>query len=209
MNFTQNITHALFFFPGTFLHELLHLIAAIIAMAIGMIFNLFAKPFGIGKISEIKITSLNIIPNFKTGVYGSVEYTGGSSFTAIFVSSAPKIAWILLWYFFDAYGFIQLNETDILGEQQFTLKWEHLSAPQIIIGIYIGIQLLWAGSLSRQDWYNIFSAFGKILSVALLITTTIYLLYSISGIQNISSSISDSFLNIINLIKTLLTSGRE
>lgn len=103
MNFTQNITHALFFFPGTFLHELLHLIAALIAMAIGMVFNLFSKPFGIGKISEIKITSFNIIPNFKTGVYGSVEYVGGSSFTSIFVSGAPKLAWILLWYFLNSY----------------------------------------------------------------------------------------------------------
>lgn len=209
MNFTQNITHAIFFFPGTFLHEFLHLTAAVIAMMIGMIFNLLSRPFGIGPISNIKITSFNIIPNFKTGVYGSVEYMGGSSFTSIFVSSAPKLAWIFLWYFMTTYGFLHLEHTDITGEQQFTLKWGHLHAAQMMLGIYVSIQLLWAGSLSRQDWHNIFSAFGKIMSIVLLIMTTFYLIYSISGIQEVSSSLADSFMKIIHLIKTLITSGKQ
>ena len=128
MNLTQNITHALFFFPGTFLHELLHLCATLIVITIGTIFNIVSRPFGIGAISTIKITSFNIIPNFKTGVYGSV-------------------------------------------------------------------QLLWVGSLSRQDWHNIFSSLGKIFSILFLFATTFYLLYSISGIKEVGFSLWDSFVN--------------
>jgi hypothetical protein len=146
LKFIQNFTHAFFFFPGTFLHEFLHLFAALISIAIGKVFNLLSRPFHIGAISTLRITSFNILPNFKTGVYGFVAYEGGGSFTHIFVSSAPKFAWIFLYLFLQSFGFMFVDQNSLAGES--------------LIGIYASLQLLWAGTLSRQDWSNIFSAFG-------------------------------------------------
>ncbi len=202
MNWMQNITHAIFFFPGTFLHELLHLLAAILAMFLGVLLNLFSQMFRMGPVSHIRITSFNIIPNFKTGVYGSVKYEGGSSFTLIFVSAAPKLAWVFLWYYLISLDFINTGILETTGEQKITFRWWHMSTAEIMLGVYIGLQLLWAGSLSRQDWHNIFMALGKILAVALFIATIAYMAYSITGVQDIVTAIWN-FLFSENTIDTI------
>lgn len=195
MRFIQNFTHAFFFFPGTFLHELLHLLAALISIAIGLVFNLVSKPFHIGAISTLRITSFNILPNFKTRVYGSVAYEGGGSFTHIFVSSAPKLAWVFLYLFLQSYGFLHIANESVVGEQTLTFQWGHLGTAQLLIGIYASLQLLWAGTLSRQDWHNIFSALGNIFAIALMIAVIVYMAMSISGIPQMLSTAWDAITN--------------
>jgi hypothetical protein len=147
------------------------------------------------------------LPNFKTGVYGSVKYEGGSSFALIFISAAPKLAWLFLFYYLQDLSVLHLRDTELTGEQEMTIRWGHLSVPQLMLGFYVGMQLLWAGSLSRQDWHNIFSALGKIASIIIAILAIVYMLYSITGIQEIFSSIWHAFTEPLNLAASLFTSG--
>ncbi len=207
MKFIQNFTHAFFFFPGTFLHEFLHLFAALISIAIGKVFNLLSRPFHIGAISTLRITSFNILPNFKTGVYGSVTYEGGGSFTHIFVSSAPKFAWIFLYLFLQSFGFMFVDQNSLAGEQSLTFHWGHLGTAQLLIGIYASLQLLWAGTLSRQDWSNIFSAFGNIFAVALMIAVIVYMAMSISGVPQMLSAAWNAMSGSTELASSLIENG--
>lgn len=174
METIKKILHALFFFPGTFLHELLHLIPALIITTMMMMINAIRARFGFPALSHLRVTSFNVIPDIKSGRYGSVSYVGANFLSVILISAGPKLAWVLLSLFLLRTGIIDATITpnDTLT---FILHYDRLSAIETVLFFYIGIQLFWAGSLSRKDWSNILGSITKAaIIIAIIIITLIF-----------------------------------
>ena len=151
------IAKALFYLPGTFAHEFSHLLFALV----------FAR----------QVRGFNIIPDFKEGTAGSVQYISTNGAASMLISFAPKLYWFALVYFLNYLSVVKINYE--LQSCMINLAHINWKSPFSLISLYLIIQLLWAGSLSFKDWENIlkglFSLSGLLL--VLFIVTLAFVLF--------------------------------
>lgn len=137
--------------PGTFLHEMMHLIGVILSIIIDSIFNLFRSIFLFPQKRVTQLISFSIIPDFKTGVLGSVSYSNASKLQSIIINIFPIFLWALIPVVFFLFGYLEFADNR-LGV---IFKYSQFSLQDILV-IYITMQLLQGGVLSRADLRNIF-----------------------------------------------------
>lgn len=154
------IAKTIFYLPGTLLHEVAHLVGF--------------------KLMGFRNLKLSVIPK---NILSSYEITMGtataslpdnySKIRLIFPSIFPKIFIVALYYFLKYYNIIELEAYS----NAFTVSiyYEHLSLLdyRTYLILYVFSQLIWASSLSFQDWKmfftGLFSLGGMIVVVAIFI----------------------------------------
>jgi len=149
-----------FYLPGTIAHELLHYIFAL----------LFARD----------VTRFNVMPNFQEGTAGSVHYRSRNGASSILISFAPKLYWVFLIYFLSHVSILSLDYEGL----SCTLDISHVNwrNPLTLASVYLITQFIWAGTLSTQDWKNIFQGAFTVSGLLLIFVTAIV---SIVLIKNI------------------------
>lgn len=144
--------------PGTFLHELAHYIPALLFRT---------KP------------TFSVLPKLNEGTAGRVTHQQARyKISNTIIAMMPLIWWVLL---FVIYNQIQLLSYSLLYEE-ITLRFtalHHYTYVELITLIYLTWQLLWAGSLSRQDWLNAINGMVSISGVILI--ASIVLLYYVKA----------------------------
>lgn len=119
--------------PGTFLHELAHYLPAL----------LFCR--------NVK---LSVIPSLKEATAGRVTYSKPTlKITETLIAVMPIVWWpVLLWILEKAHVMIVQFEPVKLN---ILLQYNpQLSATEYALLVYVALQGLWAGSLSKKDWEN-------------------------------------------------------
>lgn len=154
----------IFYFFGTFLHELSHYTAA---------FSL-GKPEGFSLMPKIEGGSF---------IFGSVRYRVRYKALSSFIASAPLLWWVVLVRMLLYFKLIQMSGW--IPHLNYSLIWQRLKAFSFSDGIFIWlfIQLLWAGRLSSKDIKNFFSGIFSVSGFVLIsaIAIVLYALRYLAG----------------------------
>jgi hypothetical protein len=130
----------IFLFAGTFLHELTHYVAALV----------FGTPAGFSVFPRISGDSL---------IFGSVKAKTKFRVLSSFIAIAPLIWWLILYLVLFHY---RAARHLYLGRSS--------SYVALIVYLWLGIQLLWAGRLSSQDVRTFFSGLFSFSGLFLILT---------------------------------------
>lgn len=150
------------------MHETLHSIPVIFFSITDILFNIIRTIISIESKPITKITSFNLIPEYKTGTLGSVEYINASPTQSIIINLAPIVAWILIIFLAEYLGYILLNYTHIIIPDITILSNNNTL---LVDGLFIliSIQLLLAGKLSTTDMKNIFRGIATVEFILLIL----------------------------------------
>jgi hypothetical protein len=139
----------IFFFAGTFLHELAHYLSA---LSLG------------------KAEGFSVLPRIEGNmfIFGSVRSSTRYRVLSSFVACAPLIWWAVLLAIFFYLGLITINghapRVDFASLKE---KIRSFSGKDLFF-IWIFLQLLWAGRLSGPDIVNFFRGFFSFSGLVLL-----------------------------------------
>lgn len=96
---------------------------------------------------------LSILPSFSEGTAGKVTHMEPRFGIAKMVISLMPALWYYVLY-------LLLNRLDVLHLNlglesiDISLKKPSLDQTELLLLVYVSLQMLWAGSLSKQDWTN-------------------------------------------------------
>ncbi len=159
------IIKAIFYLPGTLLHEIAHLVGF--------------------KVMGFENLKLSIIPK---NILSSYEITMGTATAALpsnyskvrllLPSIFPKIFLVALYYFLSYYNIVELEfYSNALGISIFYEHFSLLDYKTYLI-LYISSQLIWASSLSFQDWKmfftGLFSLGGGFMVVVIFVVVSAF-----------------------------------
>ncbi|KAF0145978.1 MAG: hypothetical protein FD156_346 [Nitrospirae bacterium] len=154
----------IFYFFGTFLHELSHYAAAFF----------MGKPEGFSLIPKIEGGSF---------IFGSVSYRVRYKVLSSFIASAPLLWWVVLVLMLLYFKLMQISGW--IPHFNYSLIWQRLKSFSLsdAVFIWLFIQLLWAGRLSSKDIKNFFSGFFSVSGLVLIAITalSIYFLNTFPG----------------------------
>lgn len=158
----------IFYFFGTFLHELSHYTAAFF----------LGKPEGFSLMPKIEGGSF---------IFGSVRYRVRYKVLSSFIASAPLLWWVFLILMLLHFKLIQMSGW--IPHLSYSLIWQRLKSFSLsdAVFVWLFIQLLWAGRLSSKDIKNffigIFSVSGLVLisAIALVLYAFRYLAGKFGG----------------------------
>ncbi|MEK6581259.1 MAG: hypothetical protein AABY50_03800 [Nitrospirota bacterium] len=148
----------IFYFFGTFLHELSHYAAAFF----------LGKPEGFSLMPKIEGGSF---------IFGSVRYRVRYKVLSSFIASAPLLWWgglaLMLLYF----KLIQMRGW--IPHFNYSLIWQRVKSFSLsdAIFIWLFIQLLWAGRLSSKDIKNFFSGIFSVSGLVLIAITALVIYF--------------------------------
>lgn len=153
----------IFFFPGTFLHELAHYSAALV----------------LGKAE-----GFSVWPRIEGGnfVFGSVKSRTRYKVLSSFIAAAPVIWWVVLVLTLRYLHFIgTLNGIPSINFGMISMKLKSFTSSDIFF-IWLFLQILWAGRPSLQDVKNFIRGFFSVSGIMLVsvVAGLIYLLLRVS-----------------------------
>lgn len=175
--------------PSTFLHELMHSVPVVIFSLIGISRNILAKIFGFNEIGITKITSFNILPNFKEKTLGSVGYVTNSNLHSFFINIFPIFSLVFIPVFAIYFGMISVDKTT---DNLLSINMENVTTFKLIALVVLSFYCVKASVLSKRDIDNIVSAvFSVEFIVKLLVFVGVFIIlkYNIFNI--------DFYINII------------
>lgn len=185
--------------PSTLIHETLHAIPVLIFSVTDFLFNILRSIVGVQRERISTLTSFNLIPDYRSGVLGSVAYRNVSPIQLIIINLAPLLSWILLLYFIHLLEYITIDiNTFSLQINQLSLGYQHL------LFLLFVPQFILAGFLSRKDMLNVFNGIVSMqFLVYLILGVSIYYLYNSSDmgkdLMGLLQSLSDEvWKNILN-----------
>lgn len=155
---------ALFYFPGTFAHELLHYIGFRLMGFRGLSLSLIPKATGTQEI-----------------IMGSVSATLAEDKTRLrgFIPAIlPKLWWVALYYLLSYAGWA---EAVYVGEYKgIFLNFENIDFfdGSTYFMLYLTLQLFYAGGLSFQDWKTAFAAIFSLYGLSILSLGVLAAIYS-------------------------------
>jgi len=153
----------IFFFPGTFLHELAHYVAALfLGRAEG--FSVWPKIEG------------------NSFVFGSVKSRTRYKVLSSFIALAPVIWWGVLVLALRYLHFIGTpNGVPSINFGMIVMKLKAFTSSDALF-LWLFLQIVWAGRPSLQDVKNFISGFFSVSGVMLIsaVAAVIYLLFTIS-----------------------------
>jgi len=152
-------TKALFFLPGTLLHELCHYITAKL---------LFARVVGFSLYPKMQRDASGSIIGFQ---YGSVEFHPRIKVLNFIIGLSPMILWALLLFFLDLVHIISISETS------FVVLWENIIRPSSVFILYVCIQLFYSGFPSTADLKVSFSGFFSLSGFIFFALVISYVLF--------------------------------
>ncbi|MFI5295123.1 MAG: hypothetical protein ACHQ0Y_08890 [Thermodesulfovibrionales bacterium] len=153
----------IFFFPGTFLHELSHYCAALV----------------LGKAE-----GFSVWPRIEGGnfVFGSVKSRTRYKVLSSFIAAAPVIWWVVLVLTLRYLHFIgTLNGIPSINFGMISMKLKSFTSSDTFF-IWLFLQILWAGRPSLQDVKNFIRGVFSVSGIMLLsvVAGLIYLLLRVS-----------------------------
>lgn len=117
---------------------------------------------------------MDLIPSLKhNGEVASVTHTQRIGIAELIIATGPKLWWVILYFFWLQVGLVDIyvqNES----AQIYIGAVKTWGVKEYTIGIYLSIQLMWAGTLSTQDWSN---ALNAIVSISGIITLIFFILF--------------------------------
>ena len=139
----------IFYFFGTFLHELSHYAAAFF----------MGKPEGFSLIPKIEGGSF---------IFGSVSYRVRYKVLSSFIASAPLLWWVVLVLMLLYFKLMQISGW--IPHFNYSLIWQRFKSFSLsdAVFIWLFIQLLWAGRLSSRDIKNFFSGIVSVSGLVLI-----------------------------------------
>ncbi|HEX8949129.1 MAG TPA: hypothetical protein VF790_09220 [Dissulfurispiraceae bacterium] len=157
MNAFRIIIQAVFYLPGTFLHELAHFTAAL----------LLGRPEGF---SVLPRASGNSIVFGKTAARVRFRVLGA------FIAAAPLVWWVVLFALLVYLRVVQVGPG--MRKISFAVPPERVlvSVPRDVFYLWLSLQLFWAGRLSLQDIETL--AAGLLSPSGLLLALGIALFYT-------------------------------
>jgi hypothetical protein len=141
----------IFFFPGTFLHELAHYSAALV--------------FG-------KAEGFSVWPRIEGGnfVFGSVKSRTRYKVLSSFIAAAPVIWWVVLVLTLRYLHLIgTLNGIPSINFGMISIELKPFTSSDAFF-IWLFLQILWAGRLSLQDVKNFIRGVFSVSGILLLST---------------------------------------
>ncbi len=144
----------LFLFPGTFLHELSHYIAALV----------FGRPAGFSVVPRISGDSL---------IFGSVK--AGTRFRVFssFIAIAPLVWWLVLYLFLAHFRVMRINRLTPGFDMTLSPGMMRFFSAGNLLLIWLAIQLLWAGRLSTRDIRTFFAGLFSLSGLFLVLTISV------------------------------------
>jgi nucleoside permease NupC len=139
----------IFFFAGTFLHELAHYISA---LSLG------------------KAEGFSILPAVEGNrfIFGSVRSRTRYRVLSSFIACAPVIWWAVLLSVLFYFRLITINgHTPGINLALITTRIQSFSGSDLLV-IWLFLQLLWAGRLSGPDIANFFKGFLSVSGLVFL-----------------------------------------
>jgi len=195
MTILDKVFFTLLRLPSTTLHELLHASMAFLFTIIDTIINFIKSIFGISPKPTTKITSFNLIPNFKDGTLGSVGYINANSIQSILINIAPLLSWASIPVLANFLGYIEINYAN-------TSYFFNKYSPSLkdILFLIISIQLLWSGKLSKQDLSNVFEAIFS-FDFLIKISIIIFVVFVIKKVDFFNQNIMEILTNIFHIFQ--------
>jgi len=138
----------IFFFPGTFLHELAHYAAALV----------------LGRAEGFSVWPRMEGDNF---VFGSVKSRTRYKVLSSFIALAPVIWWVVLVLTLRHLHFIRiLNGVPSINFGMIAIKLKSFTSSDALF-LWLFLQILWAGRPSLQDVKNFISGFFSVSGIML------------------------------------------
>ncbi|MBW6487542.1 hypothetical protein [Sulfurimonas sp.] len=144
-------TQFLFYLPGTFLHEAAHWIVAKLTFSHTPTKAIIEDEDENGNKIHKTVSGFTIIPKIKKDqvVYGHVLSIPKFDIALVFISAAPLVWIVALYYILSHYGYISLGFEN--GNIYFSADYSSFFSLSNWLLIYIALQLIWASTLSSQD----------------------------------------------------------
>lgn len=163
----------LFYLPGTFLHEAAHWLVAKLTFSHVPSKAIIEEEDEDGNKIKRVISGFTIIPKIKKDqvVYGHVLSIPKAKAAFVFISSAPLIWFVVLYFLLTHYGYLTFLTED--GEAYFKINYLEFFRLENWLLIYVSLQLIWAGTLSSQDIKMFLKGIFSISFLTIIAFTTI------------------------------------
>ncbi len=188
MNRLKFFTFSLLKLPSTIIHELLHSIPVVLFSITDILMNIIKSMLSIPTKRITKITSFNLIPDYRSGTLGSVGYVNASNIQLIIINIAPILAWISLPFILSYLGYISID----LTTNNIKLLPYSFSIIDVLVFI-LTIQLIFAGKLSTTDMKNILSGIMSFEFIILMIFLAIF--WWLKDVQDIPTELMNILKN--------------
>jgi len=155
---------SLFYFPGTFAHELLHYIGFRLMGFRGLSLSLLPKATSTQEIIMGSVSAS--LAEDKTRLRGFVP------------AILPKLWWIALYYLLTYIGWVEVVYVEGYKGIFLNLEAMDFSDATTYLMLYITLQLFYAGGLSFQDWKTAFAAIFSLYGLSILSLGVLAAIYS-------------------------------